>query len=188
MEGYYEVNVQAAQHSSFRGNTFVTAGRTNEFEPFVSRSLVEYIWTVVPTEIEDRTRIVIETIFETVVPLPVITVEPAFIDLANCRKRVADRNPHLESWPDRGAECEIELPTDGGGVTFQSIVTEIGTLPANSSMTIPVIIRQPIDAPALPGQVGEGRFVAESLLLLHSRSPQIEMRLAREHVLHDDSD
>jgi len=145
MEGFYEVQVEADQHQSFRGNTYVAAGRTNEFEVFVSRSLVEYVWTVVPTEIEDRTRIVIETVFETVVPLPVVTMEPAFIDLSELpdgesQIEVRISNHGLIAAPN----VRLELPTEGG-VTFESLVTELGTLPANSSVTVPIIIRQPVE-------------------------------------------
>ena len=144
-EGYYEVDVRADKHTGFRGNTFVAAGRSNLFEPFISRNLVEYVWTVVPTEIEDRTRIVIETTFETVVPLPVVTVEPSYIDLSELPDGESQIDLRISNHGLIAAQAvALELPV-GGGVTFTSIATEIGTLPANSSITVPIIVRQPVE-------------------------------------------
>ena len=65
----------------------VQAAQTNETLAFLSRETVQYIWTVTPTQIEDRTRITIETVFETVVPVPVVTMRPSVIDLANVAGR-----------------------------------------------------------------------------------------------------
>lgn len=144
-EGYYEVDVRAEQHTGFRGNTFVAAGRSDLFEPFISRNLVEYVWTVVPTEIEDRTRIVIETTFETVVPLPVVTVEPAYIDLSELPDGESQIDIRISNHGLIAAQdVSFELPTEGG-VKFESIVRNIGALPANSSITVPVLVRQPVD-------------------------------------------
>jgi len=49
---------------------FVSAGQVNSVVAFLYRQTVEYNWTVVPTEIEDETKITIETTFETFVPVP----------------------------------------------------------------------------------------------------------------------
>lgn len=151
-EGYYEVEVLADKHSSFRGNTFVTAGRTNEFEVFTSLTLVQYIWTVTPTEIEDRTRITIETVFETVVPLPVVTIEPAYIDLSELPEPEAQVEFRITNHGLIAAKnVALELPT-GGSVTFESVASDLGDLPAQSSITIPVRIRQPVAGFSAAGQ------------------------------------
>ena len=143
-EGYYEVEVRADQHAGFRGNTFVAAGGSNVFEPFISRTLVEYLWTVVPTEIPDQTHIVIETTFETVVPLPVVTVEPSYIDLSELPDGQSQIDIRISNHGLIAAQnVTFELPV-GGGVTFESIVSDIGTLAANSSITVPVIVTQPV--------------------------------------------
>src|SRR5207253_1950068 len=83
MEGYYDLELSAPKHTSDRGTYLFLAGITNEARSFLSRETLRYTWTVVPTEIQDRYRIVIQTEFETVVPIPVVTVEPSVIDLAN---------------------------------------------------------------------------------------------------------
>ncbi len=142
-EAYYEVEVSAEKHTSHRGNTFLTAGKTNELEIFISRTLVQYIWTVVPTEVEDRTRITIETEFETVVPLPVITVEPAYLDLADLPEPEAQVEFRITNHGLVAAKnVGLELPGDGA-VNFATVATALGDLPAQSSITVPVRITFP---------------------------------------------
>ena len=58
------------------------SGVTNDVTAFLSRQTVRYSWTVVPTQVQDRYRIVVETTFEANVPAPVVTIEPSVIDLA----------------------------------------------------------------------------------------------------------
>jgi hypothetical protein len=93
LEGYYDVEVRADQHISYRNTVLVRAGITEEVRAFLSRETVRYLWTVEPTEIEDRTRISIETVFETVVPIPVVTIEPNVIDLARHHRRCHPGGP-----------------------------------------------------------------------------------------------
>lgn len=141
-EAYYEVEISADKHTRERLNPLVAAGQTNLVTAFLSRQTVEYNWTVVPTEIEDRTSIVIETIFETVVPVPVVTVEPSFIDLLDFT----------------GDEMQVDIAISNHGLiaaqdmnigfdahpdfTFTPLVSELGTLPAQSSLVVPVTIRR----------------------------------------------
>jgi hypothetical protein len=141
-EAYYDVEISAEKHSSERLNPLVAAGRTNVVTAFLSRQTVEYNWTVVPTEIEDRTQIVIETVFETVVPVPVVTVEPSFIDLLDftgdeMQVDIAISNHGLI------AAQEMNIGFDAHpDFTFTPLVSDIGTLPAQSSLVIPVTIRR----------------------------------------------
>ena len=81
-EGYYDLEVTADKHTTYRATHLLKAGLTNEVQAFLSRQTVTYTWTVEPVTIEDRYKVTIETTFETVVPMPVITIEPAVIDLA----------------------------------------------------------------------------------------------------------
>lgn len=81
-EGTYELRAAAADHATVRQTVQVAAGVDNQRTLFLQRSTVSYSWTVVPTQVEDRYRIVIESQFEANVPAPVITVEPTYIDLS----------------------------------------------------------------------------------------------------------
>ena len=148
-EAYYEVEVSALKHTSDSINQLVEAGKTNALNVFLSRQTVEYNWTVVPTEIEDRTQIVIETVFETVVPVPVVTVEPSFIDLLDM---VGDEIQVDIAISNHGliAAQEMDITFDAHpDFTFTPLISDIGTLPAQSSLVVPVTIRR-----VTPGVIG----------------------------------
>jgi hypothetical protein len=141
-ENYYEISLTATNHSGYRGTFLVVAGKTNALDAFLSRQLVQYVWTVTPTTIEDRTRITIQTVFETVVPAPVVTIEPALIDLADI---AAD-------------QTQIDLKISNHGLVaannfklsfpehplweFTPLIQDVGVLPANSTLVIPLTIRK----------------------------------------------
>ena len=65
-EGAYTVQVlgAAARHLSQHRQGHPPAGLAED-EAFLHRQAVTYNWTVVPTEVEDRYRIVLESTFET---------------------------------------------------------------------------------------------------------------------------
>ena len=141
-EAFYQVHVEAPNHSPFDATILIEATKTNTLNAFLSRQTVRYTWTVEPTEIEDFTRISIETVFETSVPIPVVTVEPSLIDLEGFE----------------GTERQVDLKIANHGLiaaqsgllnfethplfTFTPLIEDIGLIPAQSSLTIPVIIRK----------------------------------------------
>lgn len=139
-EGYYEIIVTAERRASFRGIVFIEPGENNQFTTFLERTSVEYIWTVVPTTIEDRYRIVIETVFETNVPTPVVTIEPAHIDLSSLTQEVTNidltiTNHGLIAAQDVGVSFTSTIDW-----SITSIAEDLGSLPARSSITVPVTI------------------------------------------------
>ena len=75
-DAYYRVDVRADGHAGFQSTTLLPAGKTTEVLAFLNRETVKYIWKVVTTELEDRTRIVSESVFETGVPFPRVAVDP----------------------------------------------------------------------------------------------------------------
>jgi hypothetical protein len=141
-EGYYDISITATQHSPFAGATLVHGGRTNEFEAFLSRQTVTYRWTVVPTEIEDRTLITLVTEFETFVPVPVITIEPALIDLAGFSGVMTQVNLLIQNHGLVAAQnFRLNVPTHPS-LVFEPLVTDLGELAAMSSVTVPMVIRR----------------------------------------------
>ncbi len=162
-EGYYEIEVTADQHTAYRGTHLVRPGITNVVTPFLSRQSVRYSWTVVPTEIEDRYRIVVETVFEANVPAPVVTIEPSVIDLAEMP----------------GDEWQVDLVISNHGLiaaedfrlqfdshplyTMTPLVDSLGQLPARSSFTVPLTIRR-VNGDS-NGQRGGKAMVAEEDLV-----------------------
>jgi hypothetical protein len=141
-EGYYDIDVTADRHASFQTTKLVTAGITNTVSAFLSRRTVTYNWTVEPTQIEDRYKVTIETTFETNVPLPVLTMTPNVIDLAEI---TADETIVNVTITNEGLlatnDANLSYPTHPKW-EFTPLVTDIGVLPAKSSITIPVRIRK----------------------------------------------
>ena len=75
------MEVKADKHDATRSTITIVPGKVNEQTVFLRTQLVTYKWTVLPRDFEDRTKIVIESVFQTNVPAPVVTVSPSLIDL-----------------------------------------------------------------------------------------------------------
>ncbi|HUW35276.1 MAG TPA: Ig-like domain-containing protein, partial [Planctomycetota bacterium] len=145
-EGQYILEVRAERHGTYRAGVTIVPGQTTEMEVFIERQVVTYNWTVVPTEIEDHYRITLEAVFETNVPIPVVTVDPAFIVPIVIEGETT--------------QMEFTMTNHGliavKGLTFNApvsdsynvvpLITEIDELAAKSSITIPVLIslKQPL--------------------------------------------
>ncbi len=141
-EDHYEIEVTADKHATYKATHLLKAGITNNIQTFLSRQVVSYTWTVEPVTIEDRYKITIDTTFETVVPVPVVTVEPSSIDLSlitadethvdirvTNHGLIAANNTHL------GFPSHPQWE-------FTPLIDRIGTLPAQSSITVPMTIRR----------------------------------------------
>lgn len=141
-EGYYEIELTADKHTTYRQTRLLVAGQTNEVSAFLSRQVVSYTWTVEPIEIEDRYKITVETTFETVVPIPVVTIEPSVIDLAEI---TAAETQVMVTITNHGLlaanNTRLSFPTHPLW-SFEPLLTQVGTLPARSGLTIPLIIRK----------------------------------------------
>lgn len=143
-EGYYRVEATAERHNGFRANIQITAGDTKVVRAFMARQTVRYIWTVEEIQIEDRTQIHIETVFETFVPAPVIVVDPIYVDLSPLTS------------PGQKMQVNYKIANHGliaaqnGKFRFSEhplyritpLIENVGTIPANSEMTVPVTIER----------------------------------------------
>ena len=141
-EGYYDIRVDAVQHTGYRDTKLLVAGMTNNIPAFLSRQTVQYRWTVVPTQVEDRTRITIETTFETVVPMPVVTLDPALIDLSTIVGDQAQIDLHIANHGLIAAENFRLLFDSHPDWQLTPLISEVGELAANSVMTIPLTIQR----------------------------------------------
>ncbi|RME96614.1 MAG: hypothetical protein D6766_00190, partial [Verrucomicrobia bacterium] len=142
MEGFYNVEVSAPKHTTTRTAIFIEPGTTVEEDIFISRETVRYTWKVEPVEIEDHYKITVETEFETVVPTPVITVEPSVIDLGKITTDITQVNITISNHGLIAADAaRLHVPTHPDWV-FEPLIEEIGILPARSSLTIPLTIRR----------------------------------------------
>ena len=158
-EAYYEIELMADKHTTYRNTHLLMAGRTNDISAFLSRQVVTYNWTVESIEIEDRYKITVETTFETVVPIPVVTIEPSVIDLveitaAETQIMVTITNHGLLA----ANNTRLSFPTHPLW-SFEPLLTQVGTLPARSGLRIPLIIRKlaaPVGVSALSRAAKDG--------------------------------
>lgn len=76
-EGYYQLNVSADNHDSYKNNILVDPGTTTTKVVNLSYQAVTISWDVVETEVEDEYSIVTTVQYETQVPVPVVeTIVP----------------------------------------------------------------------------------------------------------------
>ncbi|MBN1127111.1 MAG: hypothetical protein JXA82_19065 [Sedimentisphaerales bacterium] len=139
-ESFYQVRVRATKHSDFGGSIAILPGRTKIVTAFLPRQLITYTWKVEPTQIEDHYEFVLESTFETNVPVPLVTIEPADFDLdqigvGSMQIDFTITNHGLiaaeDSWFDFGDNSEY---------IFTPLVEELGAVPAKSSIVVPVQI------------------------------------------------
>lgn len=139
VEGYYLLEASAEDHAHYRQSVFIAAGADNFFQPLLPREVVRFFWNVVPTELGDRTRITIESVFETVVPVPVLTVSPSVIDFTDFPNggtlNLTVTNHGLLAAQNVGIRFSL---FDCWRVT--PLISDLGTLAARSSLVVPVTI------------------------------------------------
>jgi hypothetical protein len=141
-EGYYEIDVTADRHATFRATRLVSPGITNEVRAFLSRQIVTYYWNIQPTTIPDRYKITIDTTFETNVPLPVLIMTPTVIDLAEITADETIVNVTVTNHGLLAAnDVQLNYPAHPK-CEFTPLIKNLGVLPAQSSITVPVRIRR----------------------------------------------
>jgi hypothetical protein len=142
LEGEYDLQVSAPGHSSFQGRILVAAGPDNVVRPFLSRQTVQYEFQVVPATVQDHARIRIETLFETFVPLPVVTIEPAVIDLQDIQ---SDRTEIDLLITNHGLVAAQEMTLQFASNSkwrFTPLQSRLGDLQARSSVVVPLVIER----------------------------------------------
>ena len=55
-EGYYDMEVRADKHDTYRATIFLSSGITNTVRAYLPTQAITYTWTVVPIEIEEALR------------------------------------------------------------------------------------------------------------------------------------
>ena len=141
-EGDYQLTATADKHSAFQSPVTIFADQTNQFAAFVTRQTVSYSWTVVPTTVQDSYQIVLQTTFETEVPIPVVTMDtpelmPLVIDGEDTQMEIKLSNHGLIA----AQRVLLNLPTDDPTYEFQALATNLDSIPAMSSISVPVVVR-----------------------------------------------
>jgi large repetitive protein len=79
--GQYRVEITSPAHESHVSSLWVRRGVTTEERITLMVSFVTVNWSVVPTTIQDRYEIVLNSTFTTSVPAPVVTLTPGIINI-----------------------------------------------------------------------------------------------------------
>lgn len=140
-EGAYTLEAFAPKHTTHRSTITVVPGIETEAEAFISRQTVTYTWSVVPIEIEDRYRIVLESVFETEVPIPNVIIEEPYIMPLVVEGEITQFEMTLRNEGLIAAENVKVLVPDDPRYLIKPLVEEIGTIPAKSRLVIPVTIQ-----------------------------------------------
>ena len=138
--GPYDLQVEATGHSTYENSYTVLPGITNSDEVFIARQFVSYTWVVAQTTIQDTYQIQLQTNFVTNVPAPVVTISapPAIPTLEPGQSgtfNVTITNHGLIA----AQGVTLDLPTDPE-YTFTALTTQIGVVPANSSVVVPITV------------------------------------------------
>ena len=145
-EGAYQLEVYAAKHGTFRSRFDVAPGVVNEKEVFIPRQLVTYNWTVVPVDIQDTYKVVLEPTFETNVPVPVVVVENPSIFPVVFEGQWSQFTIRMTNHGLIAAQgLTMSLP-ESDFYEMEVLVSDIGVLPAKTTIEVPVRIRAKANA------------------------------------------
>jgi subtilase family serine protease len=138
-EAYYDIEFTSPNHAPSRELKLVEGGNENEVLGFMSRQVVRYRWTVVPTEITDEYRITIQAVFETNVPAPQVIIEPGYIDLRD------QTLPAMIEYTVRNEGLitarNVTVPqTSAGGYSLIPLVSNLGDLGGGQRVRVPVLV------------------------------------------------
>lgn len=135
-EGYYRLHVNADRHSEYDNVILIEAGAMNQKNVFVQYQGVTYSWEVIPTEIQDEYTYELNVVYETNVPVPVITIDYTGIhdleygESANCN--LIFTNHGLIS----AYETQIYF-SHSDEYTFIPLFDHIDTLHAQTTVVVP---------------------------------------------------
>ncbi|XP_048249483.1 uncharacterized protein LOC124117067 [Haliotis rufescens] len=140
-EDKYTLTATAPGHGSY-SRVVIAKPSDASYTIFLQRVAVKYTWTVTRTTFEDKYTITLDSTFETQVPMPVVTVEPANINLIPYEEGKRDvinfniTNHGLI----RADNARFALPSHPT-LIFTQTIDPIGGVEANTSVIVPVLVK-----------------------------------------------
>ncbi|KAL5014467.1 hypothetical protein ScPMuIL_008737 [Solemya velum] len=141
-EDQYTLYAKAPGHGTYSA-VIVAKFLEPSMKVFLARIAVTYSWTVTPTTIEDKYVITLESTFETQVPMPVVTVEPAQINIVRYEEGRENRIEFLITNHGliNAENVRFQFPANHPTLIFIETIDNIGTLAANTSLIVPVDVQ-----------------------------------------------
>lgn len=142
--GYYRIRSEAPGHSTNEITSYLAPGETIDREAFMPILGVTYTWNVTPTGIEDQYLISVNTLFQTNVPAPVVTIDPAYVDLDTLAAQHNGQPFQIDyTITNHGlirADDMVFQPSPPGGYQVEALATQLGDLAAGQSIVVPVVV------------------------------------------------
>ena len=137
-EDRYQMYVVAPDHRTLNLVTVTSISNPN-MTVFIERQAVRYTWSVTPVTYEDVYVIPVITEFETHVPIPVVTVDPTEINLADLESgRLSSIQINITNHGlVRADNVSLQLPTHPS-LVFSATNEELGNLEPLSSVIVTV--------------------------------------------------
>ncbi len=139
-EGDYLIEVSAPQHTGHQIIFSVEAGFTNNATVFISKHFVTYTWIVIPTDIPDHYTFEVEAVFETYVPIPLVTIEPEYVDLTAMVNGELQLDFTITNHGLINADDVTMFSTGNDRFQIDILTEDLGPLPAGQSFVVPTII------------------------------------------------
>ena len=151
-EDRYEMFVEAPDHLTVHQVIITSVDHPIE-TVFMQRQTVTYTWSVTPVTFEDNYVLTVETDFVTHVPIPIVTVTPAEIDLElfelgfYSALQINITNQGLI----RANDTQLQFPDGHPFLEFTSDTTELGYIePLSSSIVTINVSRRSIEKRVVP--------------------------------------
>ena len=140
-EGKHRVIIDKEKHKSYNGTIVINPGIQSQLTALLEYQAITYTWKVVPTTVQDKYDITLETKFETNVPMPVVT-----IDLPDSVPRLSAGQQYsfMVTLTNHGLitakDVVLNLPQDDSEYEFVTNYVTADLL-AQQSIQIPVVMR-----------------------------------------------
>ena len=137
IEGRYEVHVDAPSHKIYTG-VILVSGEETFVKVFLQRIPVAYSWVVTPASIMEGAAL--EAEFKTMVPMPVITVYPKYIDMEEIESgRMESLMINITNHGlIRAEHLDMTFPVGLPSVEFSSPFQSVGYLDSQTSILVPI--------------------------------------------------
>ncbi len=139
---YYNLEVSAPDHDGFSATLLLAGNQTSDLTAFLPLQLVDYTFTVTPTNILDNYDITLQTTLITSVPWPVLTITPGLINLCSLSGSSNQINLVITNNGLIAAQgLQIVVGTNANWL-LQPLASDLGDLAAESGIVVPMMISQ----------------------------------------------
>lgn len=157
--GRYTYRVSSGSHSPESGRLVVRPGGRTREDVFLDYVAISFEWSVVETTIQDRYDVVLEAVFQTRIPAPVVVVRPAAINIPDLQigeeftGEITVTNYGLI----RADEVNLQLPDSGIYYDIQFLGEVPESLEALEQVKIPYRVRALLPLPSMREPVSQAR-------------------------------